>query len=164
MPQLGEIRRNRHAQKQVWAACNICAKERWVVIYKGEPTNKLCKRCSSRLNPPKMEKNPSWKGGRSIDSGGYVSIKLAETHPMRSMANSYGYIKEHRLVMARHLKRLLEREELVHHKNADKTDNRIENLTITRREDHPLRYGNAYKDGYEKGYSDGYAAKFELVV
>ena len=46
------------------------------------------------------------------------------------------YVYEHRLIMEEYLGRLLESEELVHHINGDKLDNRLKNLEIVSRSKH----------------------------
>lgn len=65
--------------------------------------------------------NPSWRVGRLVNAKGYVWVH-EPTHPN---ANCRGYVFEHRLVMERHLGRLLLKTESVHHKNGDRADNRI---------------------------------------
>lgn len=42
----------------------------------------------------------------------------------------------HRHIMAIHLGRPLRRDEVVHHKNHDRTDNRLENLELMSHSDH----------------------------
>lgn len=80
----------------------------------------------SRLRNQWGKNNSSWKGGRRHNSQGYVLLKRVE-HPN---AHVDGYILEHRLVMEKYLGRYLEKNEIIHHKNGIKDDNRLENLKI----------------------------------
>jgi hypothetical protein len=54
---------------------------------------------------------------------------------------------EHRAVMENHLNRKLESEEIVHHVNGNKKDNRIENLKIMTRAEHMLEHYDEIMEG-----------------
>lgn len=64
------------------------------------------------------------------DSHGYIYIQLPKDSPFLSMTTGRRYVREHRLVMARHLGCPLEPWQVVHHKNRVKDDNRLENLEL----------------------------------
>lgn len=70
-----------------------------------------------------------WKGGRWKHESGYIMVKRNG----HQMANSAGYVPEHRLVMAEFAGRMLDKDEVVHHVNGVKDDNRVENLQVRSR-------------------------------
>lgn len=73
------------------------------------------------------EKNYKWRGGISHHMSGYILIKV-DNHPFASKIGSY--VLEHRLVMEAKIGRYLTSEEVVHHINGIKNDNRPENLAL----------------------------------
>lgn len=107
--------------------CGRCGQERitHAASIRSDGFTGLCRRC---VNTGPSAGN--WRGGR-VNRDGYVLVKVYPDHPFyEAMATKTGYIAEHRLVMAEHLGRPLKDTEVVHHKNGDKTDNRIENLEL----------------------------------
>lgn len=79
-----------------------------------------------KRGPPRGEHHPDWKGGKTRDRAGYVLVYCPD-HPRAKLGR---YVQEHRLVMEQHLGRYLEPQEVVHHKNDIRDDNRIENLQL----------------------------------
>jgi len=153
MPEIGEIRKAaelgyKGKDKYQWIACAGCGNERWVSIYRLNQVgySGLCFRCrlksytkysANSLKPSWEggEKNPNWKGGRICCLDGYIKVFVTPGdffYPMtQASKRRWGaYILEHRLVMAKHLKRCLLPWEVVHHKNGVRDDNRIENLQL----------------------------------
>lgn len=84
-----------------------------------------CQGLGAKLNgikPPVYygDKHPSWRGGKGITTQGYIRLNVGTNK--RNL--------EHRVVMEKFLGRKLKSNEIVHHKNEDRTDNRIENLEL----------------------------------
>jgi hypothetical protein len=79
-----------------------------------------------KTGPRSPQSHGNWKGGRIVDKHGYVLIHMPD-HPH---ANSGGYMREHRVVMEKHLGRILLKSEVVHHKNDQPGDNSISNLEV----------------------------------
>lgn len=75
----------------------------------------------------------NWKGGKVRDAAGYVKVYKPD-HPNAQKEN--GYVFEHRVVMSESLGRPLRSHEYVHHRNAVKDDNRIQNLELVTKTTH----------------------------
>lgn len=126
-------------QGQLWDAGRV--------IIKGRRGRKItctcgqCRVCRARLYyhgvRHKRELKPERLG--PLNKEGYRLVYLHREDPLLTMSKGRGKergVLEHRLVMARHLGRPLNQDELVHHRNGIKTDNRIENLELWTRS-HP---------------------------
>lgn len=70
--------------------------------------------------------NPRWKNGRFLHQGKYWMV-LQPDHPH---ADRHGYVREHRLVVERAIGRILDPEEVVHHRDHDTTNNEPGNLEL----------------------------------
>jgi len=72
------------------------------------------------------DKHPRWKGGKHINDSGHILLKSPD-HPNK---DHLGYVREHRLVVEKHLQRFLLPTEIVHHINHNKQDNRLGNVMV----------------------------------
>lgn len=65
-------------------------------------------------------------------NGGYV-LAYVPKHPH---SHTDGYVMLHTVIMERNIGRYLSSDEVVHHKNRNRSDNRIENLQLMNKKDH----------------------------
>lgn len=75
----------------------------------------------------------SFLSSRSRGHANAVPRRVLLDHPN---ANNAGYVYEHRLVVEKREKRYLGADEIIHHINGDKRDNRPENLEIRENIEH----------------------------
>lgn len=102
--------------------CELCSKE-------FEPINKSRRFCGQQCMGIVAQMR---RVGRIVTRDGYVKIYV---RPLGS-ASTGKYVFEHRMIMERHLGRSLADDEVVHHKNRDTQDNRLENLEVMSRSAH----------------------------
>jgi uncharacterized protein (DUF1330 family) len=74
--------------------------------------------------------------GRKRTPRGYV-VLLVKSHPNADVS---GYVMEHRVIMEQHLGRYLQKNEVVHHLNGIKHDNRLNNLEVMDHTEHTIMH------------------------
>lgn len=152
MPQVGERRKGK-SKWLVWLECSHCKSGNWVQYYRSKQHNfyRICVKCSlkSRYPNPKL----------------YKVVMIPHDSPFASMGFPHNHgttlaILEHRLIMAQYLGRCLSANEIIHHKNGQIRDNRIENLELTSLVEHMQKihsrknYSHVFKEGYSQGFKD----------
>ncbi|MCW5318993.1 hypothetical protein GTQ43_36755 [Nostoc sp. KVJ3] len=102
----------------------------------------------------KAENNGNWKGGVTITGNGYIMVRCPDHPRAKEMGN---YVYQHILVMERYLGRYLEwyglghkDNEVVHHINHNKQDNRIENLQLMKHSQHIKLHSDENKVKWSK--------------
>jgi hypothetical protein len=129
----------------------ICKQCKKIFFYRKQGKRKrlFCSnKCFYKFNKGKNAYN--WKGGVFIDKSGYILIRKLD-HPN---VNSAGYVRKHRLVMEQSLGRLLKKDEIVHHLNGKRDDNRIENLELLTTNTHFIK-GHVLKGKNNWNWKDG---------
>ena len=86
-------------------------------------------------------------GHTKMHNHGYVLVYV----PKHPNAHKDGYVMLHTVLMERAIGRYLTKDEVVHHENHDRADNRMENLRLMNRKDHMSMH---MKERHEKRRND----------
>jgi hypothetical protein len=105
-----------------------------------------------------------WNQERKKSSHGYVKVRVGVDHPL---ADPNGYAYEHLVVWISAGNPRPSSDEVIHHRNGQKDDNRLQNLEVKKRYDHSLdHHGNVSDDvvrSVREAYCGGLASMPELA-
>lgn len=96
------------------------------------PQTRAAMRRNGKANKGRRRTNCEFGGHEKKRNDGYICCYVPD-HPA---ATHDGYVMKHRLIMERKINRYLTEDEVVHHINHVRDDNRIENLQLMTKHDH----------------------------
>jgi hypothetical protein len=127
--------------------CDHCATEFTKVRNGNYSTNvkSYCKSCISKFGANKLASDAGYEskiknkfepnvGKIVIGKEGYPEIYIGKNYPYRK--GGYRSIRQHQYIMELHLDRALQKGEIVHHIDGNKTNNNLENLYLTTVQEH----------------------------
>jgi hypothetical protein len=94
-------------------------------------------------NHRRGKSHPRWNPDKIISSHGYVKVRVGVGH---EFADPNWYAYEHLLTWIAAGRRRPKVHEVIHHKNDNKKDNRLDNLEIKTRVDHGILHSNGLSD------------------
>lgn len=98
--------------------------------------------------------HPRWSGGRTVSSHGYIKVRI----PGHAHADPSGYVYGHLLAWLDAGNTALGIDEVLHHINGDKQDNRVENLRVEKRCDHSVGHHRTLSDSSVRMVRELYAS------
>lgn len=131
--------------------CKQCAKRfrtypSKVKLGRGIYCSKVCSNMNTLIIPgqrlsentefKKGEKHPWHKGHTFIRSRKGCNPYRLIYSPDHPNKDSRGYVREHRLIVEKHIKRYLHKDEIVHHVDGNTLNNDITNLQVMSKKEH----------------------------
>lgn len=113
--------------------CILCQKPYEIRISHAHLRQTCSRACAAEIKSRTKSgpNHPRWKSGKEISPCGY-QLEYNPNHPDAHK----GKVFTHRLMMEQKIGRKLTSKEIVHHKDGNKLNNKIENLQIMTRAEH----------------------------